>query len=68
MIISDEGTHFTALLSRYNVSHKMVVPYKPQTNGQDEVSNREVKAILENTVNHTRKDWSLKFDDAFVGV
>ena len=29
-----------------------------------EVSNREVKTILEKTVNLTRKDWSLRLDDA----
>nr|GMC95599.1 Gag-Pol polyprotein [Ipomoea batatas] len=38
--------------------------YHPQTNGQAEVSNREVKSILEKTVNTGRKDWSLQLDDA----
>nr|GME10620.1 Pro-Pol polyprotein [Ipomoea batatas]GME10627.1 Pro-Pol polyprotein [Ipomoea batatas] len=38
--------------------------YHPQTNGQPEVSNREVKSILEKTVNTGRKDWSLRLDDA----
>ncbi|KAH9680148.1 hypothetical protein KPL71_026438 [Citrus sinensis] len=32
--------------------------------GQVEVSNREVKSILEKTVNPNRKDWSLRLDDA----
>ncbi|CAN6562339.1 unnamed protein product [Malus baccata var. baccata] len=36
----------------------------PQTNGQAEVSNREIKQILEKTVGPTRKDWSLRLDDA----
>ncbi|XP_055961915.1 uncharacterized protein LOC130015571 [Mercurialis annua] len=35
-----------------------------QTSGQVEVSNRELKRILEKTVNGSRKDWSLKLDDA----
>ncbi|XP_019153451.1 PREDICTED: uncharacterized protein LOC109149915 [Ipomoea nil] len=35
-----------------------------ETNGQAEVSNREVKSILEKTVNTGRKDWSLRLDDA----
>ncbi|XP_040369481.1 uncharacterized protein LOC112184819 [Rosa chinensis] len=39
-------------------------PYHPQTSGQVEVSNREVKQILEKTVNPSRKDWSLRLDDA----
>ncbi|CAN6706893.1 unnamed protein product [Malus baccata var. baccata] len=35
-----------------------------KTNGQTEVSNREIKQILEKTVGPTRKDWSLRLDDA----
>ena len=38
--------------------------YHPQSNGQDEISNREIKKILEKTVNASRKDWSIKLDDA----
>ncbi|CAN6547907.1 unnamed protein product [Malus baccata var. baccata] len=34
------------------------------TSGQVEVSNRELKRILEKTVGSTRKDWSLKLNDA----
>ena len=37
--------------------------YYPQKNGQAEVSNREVKMILEKTVNPSRKDWSQQLDD-----
>ncbi|KAJ8769335.1 hypothetical protein K2173_002539 [Erythroxylum novogranatense] len=36
----------------------------PRTNGQAEVSNREIKSILEKTVNPNRKDWTLRLDDA----
>ncbi|XP_042449055.1 uncharacterized protein LOC122033980 [Zingiber officinale] len=39
-------------------------PYHPQTSGQVEVSNREIKSILEKTVKHSRTDWSEKLDDA----
>ncbi|GLU07084.1 hypothetical protein SLE2022_240580 [Rubroshorea leprosula] len=68
-IISDGGKHFCnkqfkALLSKYGVTHKVATPYHPQTSGQVEVSNRELKRILEKTVNSSRKDWSLKLDDA----
>ena len=38
--------------------------YHPQTNGQAEISNREIKKILEKTVSFSRRDWSLKLDDA----
>ncbi|XP_073133392.1 uncharacterized protein [Henckelia pumila] len=68
-ILSDEGTHFynkilDSLLSKYNVNHKVELVYHPQFNGQAEVSNREIKQILEKTVNTNRKDWAIKLDDA----
>ncbi|KAL0455980.1 UNVERIFIED_CONTAM: hypothetical protein Slati_0937200, partial [Sesamum latifolium] len=61
-IISDRGTHFcnrivSALLKKYNVTHRVSTAYHPQTNDQAEVSNREIKSILEKTVNPNRKDW-----------
>ena len=68
-IISDGGSHFCnrtfeALLRKYNVTHKVSTPYHPQTSGQAEVSNREVKQILEKTVSPSRKDWSMRLNDA----
>ena len=42
----------------------MGLAYHPQSNGQAEVSNREIKNILEKTVNTSMKNWSLKLDDA----
>ncbi|CAN6700840.1 unnamed protein product [Malus baccata var. baccata] len=69
VLISDGGSHFCnrtieALLKKYHVTHKVSTPYHPQTNGQAEVSNHEIKQILENTVGPNRKDWSLRLDDA----
>ncbi|XP_027193495.1 uncharacterized protein [Cicer arietinum] len=68
-LISDEGTHFLNrnmeyLLKKYNVRHRVATPYHPQTSGQVEVSNRQLKRILEKTVTASRKDWSTKLDDA----
>ncbi|KAH9768606.1 hypothetical protein KPL71_011668 [Citrus sinensis] len=68
-IISDRGTHFCnrsieALFRKYNITHKVSTSYHPQTSGQVEVSNREVKLILEKIVNPNIKDWSLRLDDA----
>ncbi|KAM1728957.1 hypothetical protein ACFX12_019411 [Malus domestica] len=69
VLISNGGSHFCnrtieALLKKYNVTHKVSTPYHPQTNGQAEVSNREIKQVLEKTVRPTRRDWSLRLDDA----
>ena len=68
-LISDEGTHFLnhlmeRLLKKYNVKHQIATPYHPQTSGQVEVSNRQLKQILEKTVSSSRKDWAIKLDDA----
>ena len=52
------------LLRKYNVTHKVSTAYHPQTNGQAEVLNREIKSILEKMVNPSRKNWSLRLDDA----
>ncbi|KAK4381837.1 Retrovirus-related Pol polyprotein from transposon.6 [Sesamum angolense] len=53
-IISDQGSHFCnravgTLFKKYGVHHRVATAYHPQTNGQAEVSNREVKSILEKT-------------------
>ncbi|KAL4361728.1 hypothetical protein GQ457_04G015660 [Hibiscus cannabinus] len=68
-IISDEGRHFdnhniAAALKKLGITHKLSTAYHPQTNGQEEVSDREIKTILEKVVNPNRKDWSLRLDDA----
>ena len=68
-IISDEGSHFAnkifaKLMSKYGVRHVMSLAYHPQSNEQDEISSRDIKNILENTVNASRKDWSSKLEDA----
>ncbi|XP_075483765.1 uncharacterized protein LOC142523917 [Primulina tabacum] len=44
--------------------HRVTLAYHPQANGQAEVSNREIKQILEKTVKTNRKDWAIKLDDA----
>ena len=55
-IISDEGSHFAKLMSRYGIKHLMGLAYHPQSNGQAEISNREIKKILEKTVDASKKD------------
>ena len=69
LVISDGGSHFISkifekLLGKYGVRHRIATPYHPQTSGQVEVSNREIKQILEKTVATSRKDWSFKLHEA----
>ena len=51
-IISDNGSHFRnrvfeALMRKYSINQKLSTLYHPQTNGQVEVTNRQMKLILE---------------------
>ena len=57
-IISDGGSHFAnklfdKLMSRYGIKYIMRLGYHPQTNGQAEISNREIKE-------NSRKDCELQ--------
>ena len=68
-VISDEGSHFcnklfASLLAKYEVKHRVTLAYHPQSNGQAEVLNREIKKILKKTVNVIRKDWANKNNDS----
>jgi hypothetical protein len=68
-MISDGGIYFCnksfeSLLKKYEITHKVATPYHPQASGQVELANREIKQILEKTVNPNWKDWSLKLNDA----
>ena len=54
-IISDNGSHFynrdfEALMGKYSINHKLTTLYHPQTNGQVEVTTRQIKLILEKAV------------------
>ncbi|XP_050876328.1 uncharacterized protein LOC127080035 [Lathyrus oleraceus] len=69
VLINDGGSHFynaqlARALEHYGVKHRVVTLYHPQTNRKSEVSNREVKRILEKIVSTSRKDLSLKLDKA----
>ena len=68
-IISGGGSHlcnkpFKNLLAKYGVKHKVATPYQPQTSGQVDLANREIKTILMKVVSSNRKDWSLKLLDS----
>ena len=55
---------FAYIFSKYGVTHRMPLAYHPQSNGKIEVSNREIKKILEKAVSATRKDWAKRIDDS----
>jgi transposase InsO family protein len=69
ILISDGRTHFTGnsfrkCLSKLGIEHGVATTYHPQTNGQAETSNRQLKSILNKTVEKGGKDWSKKLDEA----
>jgi hypothetical protein len=60
-LITDGCSHFINgvlrnTLAKYGVDHRVGSKYNPQTSGQVELSNRELKLILEKTVNRSRSD------------
>ncbi|KAK1551477.1 hypothetical protein QYE76_017713 [Lolium multiflorum] len=67
-IMTDGGSHFIhggfrKTLAKYGINHR-ISAYHPQTSGQVELSNREIKAILGKTVNKSRKNWASKLKEA----
>ncbi|TYK14619.1 integrase [Cucumis melo var. makuwa] len=55
----------TKLLVMYNINHKVATANKPQTNGQVDVCNREIK-ILEKVVNSSLKDLADHLDSTLL--
>jgi hypothetical protein len=56
IVISDGGTHFIdstfwIALSKVGVNHQIATPYHPQTSSQAETSSKQIKNILQKTVN-----------------
>jgi hypothetical protein len=68
-LMTDRGSHFIhggfrKTLARYDVSHIIASAYHPQTSGQVALSNRDIKSILQKTINRSRKNWASKLNDA----
>ena len=69
MVISDEGSHFIdkvfrKYIAEHGVCHNIATPYHPQTSGQAETSNKQIKNILQNTIDEMGKGWKDKLPDA----
>ena len=65
--MTEGGSHFIygafrKMLAKYDVNHRIVSPYQPQSSGQVELSNREIKLVLRKTVNRSRMNWSKNID------
>ena len=62
MVISDGGTHFMDknfhhYLMKHGFRHNVTTPYHPQTSGQAETSNKQIKNILQKMVNEMGIEW-----------
>jgi hypothetical protein len=71
MVISDGGSHFidTAFrnfLRELGIKHNITTPYHPQTSGQAEISNKQIKNILQKNVDEMGRAWRHKFPDALL--
>jgi hypothetical protein len=69
MVISDGGSHFIdktfkAFLKELGAMHNIATPYHPQTSGQAETSNKQIKNILQKTVTDMGKGWKNKLPNA----
>jgi transposase InsO family protein len=61
ILISDGGSHFIGkdfkrCLAKLGIEHRVSTTYHPQTNGQAETSNKQLKGILMKTVTKGGKD------------
>ena len=61
VVISDGGSHFidktfNKCLNELGVDHRVATPYHPQASGQAETSNKQIKNILQKTVNAMGRD------------
>lgn len=56
------------LLDEFHITHKVLTAYHPQTNGQAESINKEIKGVLEKIVRPDMKDWSDRLDDALWAI
>jgi hypothetical protein len=68
-VISDGGTHFMDknfhnYLAKHEIYHNVATPYHPQTSGQAETSNKQIKNILQKTVNEMGTTWKDRLPDA----
>jgi transposase InsO family protein len=69
IVISDGGSHFIdrtfqKALTEVGVDHRIASPYHPQTSGQAEILNKQIKNVLQKTVNQMGKSCRSKLSEA----
>jgi transposase InsO family protein len=69
IVISDGGSHFIYQTFRkapieVEVDHRIATPYHPQMSGQAETSNKQIKNILQKTMNQMGRSWRSKLSEA----
>jgi transposase InsO family protein len=69
IVIGDGGSHFIfwifrKALTEVGVDHRTATLYHPQTSGQAETSNKQIKNIRQKTVNQMGRSWRTKLSEA----
>jgi transposase InsO family protein len=69
IVISDGGSHlidrtFQKALTKVGVDHRIATQYHPQTSGQAETLNKQIKNILQKMVNRIGRSWKSKLSKA----
>jgi hypothetical protein len=69
LVISDGGSHFIdkrfeKYLMNHGIQHNVATPYHPQTSGQAETFNRQIKNILQKTMDQMGIKWKDKLPEA----
>lgn len=72
-IITDRGKEFVnevnkELFSLLNIRHAVTSAYHPQSNGQDERTNQNVKSALRRYVNQHQNDWDQHLQAVIYGI
>uniref|UniRef100_A0A3B3D8I4 Gypsy retrotransposon integrase-like protein 1 n=1 Tax=Oryzias melastigma TaxID=30732 RepID=A0A3B3D8I4_ORYME len=72
-IITDQGKEFVnqlndSIFSMLNIKHAVSSAYHPQTNGQDERTNQNIKRALRKYVNENHTDWDLHLAAVVYGI
>ena len=69
MVINDGGSHFIdiafrSFLKEFRTEHNIATPYHPQSSGQAEKSNKQIKNILQKTIDEMGTAWRHKLPNS----